>query len=202
MLTLILGTDSARPKERIAALKGRGASETLPAGIAPDEVLSLAQSESLFGESRTYVGVGLLEDKERADAFETIFSALASSAHLFLFEEESGAAIAKAVEKANGVVIKAKAETKKEPSDPFALANALGKRDRKNLWLLYRKAIDDGASPEQLVGMLAWKARSMIAKESTEEAKKLSRDIIGVYHESRRGGGDMELLLERLILTL
>ncbi len=202
MLTLILGTDSARPKERIAALSGRSASESLPAAISADALLSLAQSESLFGESRTYVGVSLMEDETLADSLIETFPALAESPHLFLFEEESGAAIAKAVEKAGGAVVKAKSEAKKEASDPFALANALGKRDRKNLWLLYRKAIDDGSSPEQLVGMLAWKARSMIAKEGSEEAKKLSRDIVAVYHESRRGGGEMELLLERLILTL
>lgn len=202
MLTLILGTDSARPKERLQVLTGRGASETLASSVSAEEIVSRAQSESLFGESRTYVGVSLMEDEARAEALIDMFPALARSPHLFLFEEESGAALAKAVEKAGGSVIKAKAEAKKEASDPFALANALGKRDRKNLWLLYRKAIDEGASPEQLVGMLAWKARQMLAKEGTEGAKKLSRDIVAVYHESRRGEGDMELLLERLILTL
>lgn len=202
MLLLILGTDSVRPKERIAALKGRGASESLSASVSAQEVLSLAQSGTLFGESRTYVGVSLMEEEDRADALVAIFPELAASAHLFLFEEESGASLAKAAEKAGGSVIKAKAEAKKEASDPFALANALGTRDRKNLWLLYRKAIDEGASPEQLSGMLAWKARQMLAKEGSEEAKRLSREIVAVYHESRRGGGDMELLLERLILTL
>ena len=39
-------------------------------------------------------------------------------------------------------------------------------------------------------------------KEGTENARKLSNDIVAVYHESRRGGGDMELLLEQFILTL
>src|SRR3989344_387077 len=136
MLTLILGTASARPKERIAVLKGRGASEVLSLAISADELLSCAQSESLFGESRTYSLIGLFEDEAREDELFSVLPVLAASAHLFLVEEESGAAIAKAVERAKGVVIKAKAEAKKEVSDPFALANALGKADRKNLWLL------------------------------------------------------------------
>lgn len=202
MLTLILGTDSARPKERTLALKGYGRSETLPAAISAAELLSIAQSQSLFGEVQVYTAAGLFADEAREDELKEVLPALAVSSHLFLFEEESGAVLAKVVDKVGGTVIKAKAEAKKEVSDPFALANALGKRDRKNLWLLYRKAIDDGASPEQLVGMLAWKARSMLGKEGSEAARKLSGDIVAVYHESRRGGGDMELLLEKLILTL
>ncbi len=202
MLTLILGTDSARPKERTEALAGYERSETIALTVSTQELLSMAQSQSLFGGVHVYTASGFFADDAHEDELKNMLPALAASAHLFLFEEESGAALAKAVEKAGGTVVKAKAEAKKEASDPFALANALGKRDRKNLWLLYRKAIDEGASPEQLVGMLAWKARSMLAKEGTEEARKLSRAIVAVYHESRRGAGDMELLLERLILTL
>lgn len=202
MLTLLIGTDAARAKERLSALAGRAPSTALAADIAPAQLLSLAQSASLFGEPSTYALSGLFADEAREEELIALLPALARSEHLFLLEEESGVVLAKAVEKAKGTVIKAKAEAKKETSDPFALANALGKRDKRELWLLYRKAIDEGAAPEQLIGMLAWKARQMLAREGSEASRKLSSDIVAAYHESRRGGGEMELLLERLILTL
>lgn len=202
MLILILGTDAARPAERTKALVGRRSSESITPGMSAEELRARAESQSLFGEAHVYVAVGVCADEVRERELLTMLPTLVSSEHLFVLEEESGASLAKAVEKAGGTVIKAKAEAKKEASDPFALANALGKRDRKNLWLLYRRAIDDGASPEQLVGMLAWKARTMFAKEKTESAQKLSADLVAVYHRARRGEGDMEVLLERLILTL
>lgn len=202
MLILILGTDAARPAERRKVLSNRSASESVASAVTAEELRSYAESKTLFGESRVYVGTGLFSDEDRAEALLEILPILNASEHTFIFEEESGASLAKQVEKQGGSVIRAKAEKKQQASDPFALANALGRRDRKNLWLLYRKAIDEGASPEQLVGMLAWKARSMLAKEDSKDERKLSQDLLSVYHGARRGEGDMELLLERLILTL
>ena len=59
--------------------------------------------------------------------------------------------------------------------------------------------------PEQIAGILAWKARAMLAiSRMPAERKKLhalSRDIVCMYHDSHRGAGDLSLLLERFALA-
>lgn len=98
-------------------------------------------------------------------------------------------------------------KTAKEPYNAFALAEALGKRDKKNLWILYRKAIDKGDAVEALHGMLFWKVKSMILNSifgeySKEELHGLLDKLVTVYHDSRRGKHELETGLERLLLGL
>jgi len=46
-----------------------------------------------------------------------------------------------------------------------------------------------------VAGLLCWKARAM-------KDVKLSRELVKLYHDSHRGVGDLELLLERFALKL
>ncbi|KKW35436.1 MAG: hypothetical protein UY83_C0008G0024 [Candidatus Adlerbacteria bacterium GW2011_GWA1_54_10] len=79
--------------------------------------------------------------------------------------------------------------------DPFNLSAALAARDKKGLWLGLYQALRAGEKPEAVAGLLAWKARSI-------GDKKLSRELTFLYHDSHRGAGDLELLLERFALKL
>jgi len=108
----------------------------------------------------------------------------------------------------------------------FSLADALGERDKKRMWVLYREAIDLGISPEEIVGTLFWqvkmillahrvkkatdagvkdfpfsKAQRYAKNYSLDEIQKLSSDIISIYHEAHRGKVDFEIELEKLILV-
>src|SRR3989339_616367 len=53
-------------------------------------------------------------------------------------------------------------KAKKEKYDNFLLANAFGRRDKLNLWIHFRRAIENGVVMEELVGVLFWKAKEMI----------------------------------------
>lgn len=212
MIALIIGPDTARPSARAQILKGASAREILFGdAMKAESLLSLSQSQSLFGESRVYGIVGAAEDEGWFKSISKILPTLQESVHLFIFEEDAGAPFAKAVEKIGGIVSKVKTQKKEESLDTFALAAALGSRDRKKLWLLYMQALASGASAEMLAGMLAWKARSMLGAEKNGrvpggwkegESEKLSRTIVSLYHDSRRGAGSLELLLEKFILQL
>jgi DNA polymerase III delta subunit len=109
----------------------------------------------------------------------------------------------------------------------FSLAEALGNRDRKNLWLLYRRALDNEIAPEEIHGTLFWQAKSIaLARASksasdagmkdfpfnkakgyarnfseTESSDLLSR-LIRMSHDARRGMGDLGLALEELALSV
>ena len=79
--------------------------------------------------------------------------------------------------------------------DPFGLTTALGAHDKKKLWLALTSALAGGEKAEAIAGLLAWKARQMGEAE-------LSRTLTFMYHDSHRGAGSLELLLERFALTL
>ena len=67
--------------------------------------------------------------------------------------------------------------------------------------MLYRKAIDKGEAPEALHGMLFWKVKSIIlAGDKNKELLILLDKLITVYHEARRGNGELETGVERFIL--
>jgi DNA polymerase III delta subunit len=109
----------------------------------------------------------------------------------------------------------------------FALADALGRRDKKELWSLFEEAQFAGKVAEELHGLLFWQMKSMLqaavsksaidagqkpfvygkasrfAKNySLEELKRKSSELVSIYHDARRGGTDMDIALEKFILSL
>lgn len=116
-------------------------------------------------------------------------------------------------------------EKKVDTFNRFALPEALGKRDKKMLWVLYQKALRSGMVEEEIHGLLFWQVKTMLlaagagsAEESSlkpfvfskaksaarnyskDELIKLSEDLVRLYHEVRRGKVDMEIGLERFVL--
>jgi DNA polymerase III delta subunit len=184
-----------------------GAQEVKWENMAIDELASLASTDALFGGTSTYVFVGALNGA-RNDEFLKFAKEFAESGHAFIFEEE------KLLKRETDLVTKAGAKIEKIESvkkaqgfDPHGLTFALGSRDKKKLWLGLTEALGEGEKPEAIAGLLHWKVRDMLSKGAAgkytrEEMKGLSRQIISLYHDSHRGLGDLELLLERFALKL
>ena len=86
------------------------------------------------------------------------------------------------------------------------LVNALSTRSREKLWLEINRALYAGDAPEMLHGLLHWKARDLMEKGSRawrpEESRKLSLALIELLQNSRRGGLDLALSLERFALSV
>jgi DNA polymerase III delta subunit len=165
-------------------------------GMDALELMSLANTQAMFGGAQTF----LLQDainSARQDEFLDIADALVESQHHFIFEEEKLLkGPTSTLEKAGAKIEILKRPAAKERGfDPFGLTFALGARDRKKLWLGLTQALQAGEKPEAIAGLLAWKARQM-------SDAALSRKIVFMYHDSHRGAGDLELLLERFALTL
>ncbi len=110
-----------------------------------------------------------------------------------------------ALEKAGAKIEVVKAEKKERGFDPFGLTFALGARDKKKLWLGLMQAFRAGEKPEAVAGLLHWKVRNELERASgtkKEELSTISRRLVFMYHDSHRGAGDLELLLERFALNL
>lgn len=107
----------------------------------------------------------------------------------------------------------------------FSLTDALGKRDKKNLWLRYTEALEN-ASVEEINGVLLWQVKNMIlvAKSTTpsvdgmkpfvfqktqgfvknytvEELQVLMKDLTKAFH-NRDTYNTLEVQVEKIILSL
>jgi hypothetical protein len=176
--------------------KAKGAEELKWETMSREELLSLASTSSMFGGVQTFLLSGAL-NSERQEEFLDMALYLVESPHTFMFEEEKLLkAPTTSLEKAGAKIeVAKKAVVKERGFDPFGLTFALGARNKKKLWLSLTQALASGEKAEAIAGLLAWKARQMGDAE-------LSRTITFMYHDSHRGAGDLELLLERFALTL
>ncbi|MEK7108962.1 MAG: hypothetical protein AAB919_00805 [Patescibacteria group bacterium] len=170
--------------------------------VSREEIAALASTTALFGGAQTFVLRGALAS-ERGGEFLDMLDVFAESPHTFIFvEEKLLKAPTMALEKAGAKIEVLKksaqggsASGRERGFDPFGLTYALANRDRKKLWLALSQALRAGEKAEAVAGLLAWKARAM-------GDANLSRQLTWMYHDSHRGAGDLELLLEKFTLTL
>lgn len=191
--------------------------------------------QGLFENKQIVFFDNILEDKETKGAILEKIKEIAESPNAFVFLEgkTDKATVGKMEKSAEKVQefnsAKNSGTTKelKEKFNVFSLTDVFGKRDKKNLWMLYNEALSQDVAPEEVQGILFWQLKSMIvagksenAQESglnpyvfqksksfaknfgEEEMKKLSSALISVYHDSRRGIHDFGIALERFILNI
>jgi len=117
-------------------------------------------------------------------------------------------------------------KTKEDKFNIFALTDAFGTRDKKKLWVLLQKALREGVKPEEIHGILFWQAKNILLvkrggsppslglnpfvlkktqgfaqKFSDEEAHNTSKELVSLYHRSRRGETALDRALEEFVLT-
>jgi len=94
---------------------------------------------------------------------------------------------------------------KKEKFNNFLLTYDFEKRDKLNLWIHFRQAVDIGVGMEELVGVLFWKAKDMILKKNfskfkEEELKDFASKISYILPEARKNDIDAESYFEEFLL--
>ncbi len=165
-----------------------------------------AGGQGLF-ESKYIIFIDrVCDDKKIKDSFLEKVKEMSESSNIFIIlegklDKASLTKIEKKSEKTQEFAL-AEKSVKKEEYNAFAIADAFGRRDKKNLWILYRKAIDKGEAPEAIHGMLFWKVKTMMINSPSEELHALAERLIDVYHEARRGKHELETGLEALLLVV
>lgn len=109
----------------------------------------------------------------------------------------------------------------------FALTNAIGARNKREAWMLYRKALASGMVPEEVFYKLVWQVKTMLVASRTRsvaetdmkpypydkakrnlknfkpgELEQISENLVKSYHELRRGHEDAETMVEKALLNL
>ncbi|MCH8987104.1 hypothetical protein IIA94_02975, partial [Patescibacteria group bacterium] len=174
MLYVLHGTDSIKAREKLhALLDGLFAKKPDASYIRIDDehfekeqLEELIYGQGLFTQKYIIIFDRLLENKEAKEAVLERVKDIAASQNIFiLFEgtldKKTLSKLNKHAEKVQEFVDKS-VFPKKKPFDIFSLTNALGRRDRKQLWVLYQSARRHNVSDEEIHGILFWQIKSML----------------------------------------
>lgn len=198
------------------------------------ERFDVSEFEGLLGGQGLFSARYIIELRrifDDATASDTVIGALAElaeSPNVFIWVEPSvTAGHAKRIEKYAAKVQEFTVREKpKIEYNAFALADALGERDKKKLWMGYIDALEQ-LPVEEIHGTLFWQVKSMLlatkcetaaeagmkdfpfnkakrfAKKFTlDELLRLSRELLAVSHDARRGQHDFAIALERWVLSI
>lgn len=238
MLYVIYGTDVDKAREKSHALfdalkakKPDAAAGTMRAeDVTPEKIEELTQTQGLFENKQIILMDRTLETPDIRDIVIDKIDALKESPNIFIFfEGKLTKEVLKKIEKRAEKVTEyelAEGPVKKDGSF-FALADALGSRDKKAFWVLLREALDKDAVAEEIHGILFWQAKSLAlaARTSTaleaglnpfvySKAKRFAANfgpgeidallskLVNMYHRAHRGQVDFEVELEKLALDI
>jgi len=185
-----------------------------------EEVRSFKDSQDIFGEKRLII-VGVTPTSE----FQDDIDSFNSSETAFVIQVDKLLAPDKK-KLADITCFSCHPDTKAvEKFNMFSFSDALVTRNKKDLWVLYQKATRLGVSPQEIINILLWQAKSMLVagkstqadsglkpfvynkskkafqKYTLDEVVRFTQDLIAIYHNSRRGD-DLSIGLEKLLLSL
>jgi len=204
--------------------------------IEPDtfnesEFDELVSSNALFQNAYIVVCDGILSAKLTSEKVIDRLKSMKDSVNVFIIVEEVlTKEILKKLEKV-AEKIQESTNTKKEKNkkiifNVFALTDALGNKDKKELWVLYQKAVQSGSDPEEIHRLFLWQTKAMLATYVSDannsglnhfvfkkaqgftrnyldkEVQKKSFELVALYHEARRGKVEFDIALEKFVLGL
>lgn len=242
MLHLVCGDDveKAERKFRTLVLGATDKGDHLIRVNAEDSVVETLQeqlaSQTLL-TARCVVAVReALDIAEVLSFVEEKLHHIVTSDHTFIFlEADPSKKLISSVERAEGethcfTIPKEKKEVmareeKEKFRRVFVLTDALGRRDRKGLWVGYQKMLLKGVSAEEIFWKFWWMVKNLAlatesgnAKEaglnpfvfnktkkfaeafSPKEIQEKARGLVSVWHDAHQGRNDFPLALEQFIL--
>lgn len=206
MIYILLGNDNKKKNIYLKKLYISGLPFLLEKGFKKEELFDKAGSVSLFGDVPIVVIEGMIKDGDIVLSSEEI-SLLKDSKTTFVFLEEK--LLAQDIKKYKkyatiedfGIVV-----TKQIPKmNVFSIADSFSRKDKIGTWILYREAILQGVSPEEISGIIFWKIKTMILSGtkffSPDELKMMSSNLLSLYHRAHKGELDFVIGLEQFILS-
>lgn len=191
------------------------------------ELSGLSKEQGLFEKQLVVVLNYLISAESAWENIQDKLEEMAESKNIFIFIESS---LDKRIQdKIKKYAKEAKnfSSAEKERYNPFLLTDAYGAKNKKRLWTLYQQALLGGSVSEEIHGLLFWQAKSMLVAKlsaspaeselkpfvfqkskkfaenfSEEELKKHSSDLVEIYHNVRKGKGDLATSLEKFILSI
>lgn len=176
----------------------------------PIQIESFYSGSSLFSAFSALVFQNIFEYEETRDFVLEKLKLMGESDNSFIFlEGKLNKPILAAFKKLNPkraqFNIFELPKEKKEKYDNFLVANAFANKDKLNMWICFRQAMDAGVGMEEIIGVLFWKVKDMLLKKnfgkfSEEQLKTFASHISYLLPESRKEGRDAEAAFEQFLL--
>ncbi len=229
MLYVFFGTDRTAVRDAAHKITEGVATPTLidESSFAVGVVASSVGALSLFGGTEGFIIDTPSSDDVFAGEVLSNLEEMARSENVFVVIEGPLLAEAKKKYGKHAVTLEEFTAVKAERFNSFALADALAKKDKRNLWMLLAEARLAGVRSEELVGILWWQLKTMRLAAVTRsaidagmkdfpynkakralglfkegEVNELSRSLLELYHLSHQGKRDMDLALEEWVLKM
>jgi len=240
MLYLLYGTDKEKTRAKMHSLvdallakKSDASLVSVKAGaFEPAFLESYISGQGLFEARQIVVLDHVFENTEAKEAILDRRKELAESPNIFfLLEGELDKAtltkLEKYAERAEMFGERMQKGKKERVFNTFSLADALGARDRKSLWVLYMRGRRANIAPEEMHGVLFWQVKSMLLaltsggaqasglnpfvykkalsflkKYSEVELRETLSTLVQLSHDARRGKHDFDTALERFVLEV
>jgi hypothetical protein len=171
------------------------------------EVESFYSGAGLFFKKCLVVFTNIFEKEETLNFILNKLNLIEESGNDFVFlEGKLNKPILDAFKKARAEInVFELSKEKVEKFNNFLLANAFEDRDKLNLWIYLRQAIENGVELEALVGVLFWKVKDMMLKKdfrkfSENELKSFTGKLSYLLPKARKEGKDTESVLEQFLL--
>lgn len=230
MLAVFFGTDRTAVRDAAKAYTDKQEGEVTivdEAAYVRGQIASSVGAASLFGGSEVFLlDTPSSDDDFYGEVLENL-AEMAESQNVFVIVE--GALLADPKKKYGKYASTMEEFTadKAERFNSFAIADALSKRDKKQMWVLLQQARLAGLREEEIVGMLWWQLKALRlaaqtnnaeeagmkdfpykkAKQSLKhfkegEVDQISRSLLELYHCAHQGLTEMDAALEEWVLTL
>ena len=193
----------------------------------PGLLAELAEAHSLFGTVHCYILDTPSSDSDfQAAVWETV-GILAAAQHTFIVVDKPLTAAERKQLPPSVVLNEVAGAPPAERFNTFQLADALARKDKRQLWVLLQQAKQAGIAAEEIIGVLWWqlKAIRLAYVTSSAEAAGLKpyvyqkatrahphydehtlrttmQNLLAVYHDGHAGVRDIELALEAWVLRL
>jgi len=187
-----------------------------------DEIVHHAESQDLFSEKSLIVS-GVKKFSDSVEHIETLHS----SKNLFILQTEKKLLAPERKKIKNIPIISCFSEKKEFVFNIFSFSDALITRNKKDIWVLYQKAIKHKIVPDEIVRILLWQCKNMLIAGSSKqgsaglkpfveskarqglknftvaEIRTITESLTDMYQKSRYVSGfDLGVALERFILSL
>ena len=171
------------------------------------QIENFYSGSGLFFKKCAVIFLNVFEKEEAHDFLLKKLELMGKSENIFIFLEGKLKKVDLDIFKKKGAELNIfeLSKEKKEKYDNFLLAYDFEKRDKLNLWIHFRQAMDKGVGMEELVGVLFWKAKDMILKKNfgkfkEQELKDFVSKLSYLLPEVRKSGLDDEAALEQFLL--
>ncbi len=189
--------------------------------------LEVANSIQMFLSTQIFVVDTTKCDEVCIEELHDALSELAQSVNQFVVIEGQLNVSDKKIYDAEAEMLEEIHSTEEKKYDVFAISDALTRRDKKELWMRLVDMQQAGIPNEEIVGILLWQLKSMrlvslttsseeaglkpfvydkakrgCVKYKKSELRKLSFELVSLYHDGHTGKRDLSLSLEAWALKI